>query len=97
MDSLKPDNRADTGFILILLPVLTIITGSILSKISGGLDSIALFYMFLFVSGALCLVPASFGILAFKNKTKKKEKALLSIFIPFMALFIYYVTFGGNV
>lgn len=73
MDNSKSDNRAETGFILILLPVLTIITGSILSKNAGGWDSIALFYIFLFVCGALCLVPASFGILAFKNKTKKKE------------------------
>jgi len=97
MNRLKSDIQANTGFILILLPVLTIIIGTVISKNIDGWGSIASFYIFLFLSGVLCLVPACFGILALKNSTREKGKALLSIFIPLIALFIYYVTFGGNI
>jgi hypothetical protein len=92
----KQDNRADLAFNWIFAPVFTIAAGFIVTSLTTGWDSIAYFFMVLFVSVTLCFIPVIFGALALKGGTKHKEKALLAVIVPLIALFTYFVSFAGK-
>jgi len=91
----KPDRQANLAFMWMFAPIATIAIGFVAANVSAGWDSIAYFFMMLYVSAALCIVPVVFGVLALKGGTNLRPNALLAILVPLTALFIYLVTLGG--
>jgi hypothetical protein len=94
--NMKQDRRSELAFNWMFAPVLTIAFGFAVAFITTGWDSIAYFFMILFVAAALCTIPVILGALALKGGTNHKEKALLAIMLPLLALFTYFVSFAGK-
>jgi hypothetical protein len=77
------------------VPLSTVTIGFVATNTTNGWNAIGSFFGFLFISAAACLMPVILAVLALKGGTKRKEKALLAVIVPLMALFIFFVSFGG--
>lgn len=91
----KYDRRAVLAFRWMFVPLSTVAFGFVAANAASGWNAIGFFFGILFVSAAVCLVPVILGILALRGGTNRKEKALLAVMAPLMALFIFFVSFGG--
>lgn len=91
----KHDRRAELAFRWIFAPLSSVTIGFIVTSATNGWNAIGSFFGFLFVSAAVCLLPVILAVLALKGGTNRKGKALVAIMAPLMALFIFFVSFGG--
>jgi hypothetical protein len=94
--SSKPDRRADLAVLWMLAPIFVVVLGFVASKYGEGWDSVAYFFMFFALSIVLYLIPLTLGILSIKGNTEKKDKAILSIFVPLVVFILYLASIGGN-